>query len=110
MESDHHHKSLSEALLMLENSKEVENFLKDLCTPQELKALKERWEVCQLLDEGNLSYREINKLTGSSTTTIGRVSRFLNDEPYQGYRSLLNKIRKENENVKEVDNNRRLAM
>lgn len=98
MESDHHHHlDLFEALLLLENSEEAETFLKDLCTPQELKALKERWEVCQLLNERKLSYRQISNLTGSSTTTIGRVARFLNDEPYQGYKKILNKIRKEKE-------------
>ena len=107
MDEDHHHLSLFEAVVMLESSDEVVNFLKDLCTPQELKALQERWEVCQLLDDGELSYREISKQTGSSTTTIGRVSRFLNDEPYKGYRSVLDKIKKEKKdvqkNIKTVD-------
>ena len=85
---------------MLETSDEVMNFLRDLCTPQELKSLQERWEVCQLLADGALSYRQICKQTGSSTTTIGRVSRFLNDEPYKGYRKLLDKIKKEKKDVK----------
>lgn len=85
---------------MLETSDEVMNFLRDLCTPQELKSLQERWEVCQLLADGELSYRQISKQTGSSTTTIGRVSRFLNDEPYKGYRKLLDKIKKEKKDVK----------
>lgn len=92
---------------MLETSDEVMNFLRDLCTPQELKSLQERWEVCQLLADGELSYRQISKQTGSSTTTIGRVSRFLNDEPYKGYRKLLDKIKKEKrdvqKNIKTVD-------
>ena len=87
--------SLFEAFLKLETQQEVENFLKDLCTPQELKALRERWAVCQLLDKGELSYREISNLTGSSTTTIARVARFLNDEPYRGYKNLLDRIEKE---------------
>ena len=99
MDDDHHHLSLFEAVVRLENSEEVADFLKDLCTPQELKALQERWEVCQLLADGELSYRQISKQTGSSTTTIGRVARFLNDEPYKGYRKLLDKIKKEKQNV-----------
>ena len=99
MSDDQHHLSLYEAVVRLENSGEVADFLKDLCTPQELKALQERWEVCQLLADGELSYRQISKQTGSSTTTIGRVSRFLNDEPYKGYRKLLDKIKKERKNV-----------
>lgn len=95
MENDHHHLSLYEAVVMLETPVEVANFFKDLCTPQELRTMQERWEVCQLLADGELSYRQISKQTGSSTTTIGRVSRFLNDEPHNGYRNLLDKIKKE---------------
>lgn len=106
MENDHHHLNLFEAILLLENPMEVEEFLKDLCTPQELKTLSERWVVCQFLDEGRLSYRDISRKTGVSTTTIVRVSRFLNDEPYHGYRKLLNKI-KGDKNAEENDNNRR---
>ena len=109
MDDDHHHLNLFEAVVMLENSNEVADFLKDLCTPLELKALQERWEVCQLLADGELSYRQISKQTGSSTTTIGRVSRFLNDEPYKGYRKLLDKIKKEKrdvqKNIETVDSN-----
>ena len=38
-----------------------------------------------------MSYREINAQTGVSTTTIGRVARFLRDEPHGGYRAVLEK-------------------
>lgn len=41
--------NLNDAILLLENKKEVSEFLKDLCTPAELKALEERWSVAQLL-------------------------------------------------------------
>lgn len=85
--------TLAEAFLSLENLQEVDNFLRDLCTPQEIHALSERWRVCQLLNEGKLSYREINKITGASLTTIGRVARFLKDESYNGYKAILNKIK-----------------
>ena len=61
----------------------MEKFLIDLCTPAELKALSERWHVAQLLDKGEMSYREIYALTGVSTTTIARVARFLKDEPHK---------------------------
>lgn len=98
MEDDHHHLKtieLDEALLLLETTDEVHFFLKDLCTPQEITALKERWRVCQYLKVGTLSYRDIHRLTGASLTTIGRVARFLKDEPYQGYRLILNRINNE---------------
>jgi TrpR-related protein YerC/YecD len=85
--------SLFEAFLLLKTANEIEKFFIDLCTPQEIKTMKERWEVCQLLASGDFSYREIQKITGTSTTTITRVARFLNDEPYKGYLTLLNKIK-----------------
>jgi TrpR-related protein YerC/YecD len=85
---------LTEALLTIENKDEMNKFLKDLCTPQELNSLAERWNVCKLLNQGNLSYREINALTGVSLATITRVARFLKDEPHHGYRSVLSKIEK----------------
>jgi len=76
---------------MVKTKDEMERFLIDLCTPAELRALAERWHVAQLLDAGQQSYRDINALTGVSTTTIGRVARFLKDEPYQGYRTVLDR-------------------
>lgn len=84
-------KALAEALVSVRNTDEMERFLIDLCTPAELRALAERWHVAQLLNQGDASYRDINAETGVSTTTIGRVARFLKDEPYQGYRAVLDR-------------------
>ncbi len=83
--------NLFNALESLSNAKEIETFLTDLCTPQEISAFKERWEIAKLLDIGELSYREISAKTGASTTTVSRVARFLNNEPHGGYRSVLEK-------------------
>ncbi len=85
-------KDLALALASVESADEMERFLVDLCTPAELRALAERWHVAQILDAGEQSYREINALTGVSTTTIGRVARFLKDEPHQGYRTVLDRM------------------
>lgn len=63
---------------------ECRNFFRDLCTPAELQALVDRWQVVSLLEEG-LPYRRIHELTGVSVTTIGRVARFLTDG-FGGYR------------------------
>ena len=82
---------LEAALVHLGTEKDVRDFLVDLCTPAELRALSERWYVAQILDEGEKSYREIQADTGVSTTTIGRVARFLRDEPHGGYRAVLGK-------------------
>ena len=83
---------LCDAILLLKNREEIHQFLKDLCTPQEIKALSERWRVCRLLDQGELSYRDINSKVGASLATIGRVARFLNNEPYGGYQLVLERM------------------
>ena len=80
--------------MLLKNKNEVNDFLKDLCTPAELKALEERWSVAQLLYEDNLSYRDIATKLETSTTTVTRVARFLSNEPYQGYKKILKRIKK----------------
>lgn len=97
MEDDHHGNLslLEDAILKLETKEEVQKFFTDLFTPAELKAAKERWKVCQLLDYKELSYRQIQKITNASLTTIGRVARFLNEEKYHGYRIMLKKIKEE---------------
>lgn len=80
---------LCDALSRIDDTEAMRSVLIDLCTPAELRALSERWRVAQMLAEGEKSYREISAETGVSTTTIGRVSRFLKDEPHGGYRLLL---------------------
>ncbi len=92
-QTEAHINGLSAALTELESADETRRFLVDLCTPAELRALAERWHVARLLDETDLSYRDISAKTGVSTTTIGRVARFLKDEPHQGYRIVLDRIK-----------------
>jgi TrpR-related protein YerC/YecD len=82
---------LFEALAGLNRAEDVRRFMTDLCTPKELADFSERWRIAQLLHRGGLSYRDISALTGASTTTIGRVARFLANEPHQGYRLVLDK-------------------
>ena len=83
-------RSLSEALLCLENSQEMKQFLEDLCTPAELEAMVDRWRVAQLVDQG-YSYRDIRDITEVSVTTIGRVARFM-EMGTGGYRTVLDRI------------------
>lgn len=85
--------SLARALLVLETEKECEAFLRDVLTPQEYRAVSERWEIAQLLSEGELSYREIARKLGASVTTVTRVARFLKDEPYLGYKTVLDRLK-----------------
>jgi TrpR-related protein YerC/YecD len=89
--------ALCKAILALPDAATARRFLIDLCTPGEIRALSERWHVARLLDEGKLSYRQINEATGVSTATIVRVARFLRDEPHQGYRAVLDSLKPEAE-------------
>lgn len=92
-DSDAYKKRTEDALFSAVDSlgdiHECRNFFKDLCTPAELQALVDRWQVAELLRE-DLSYRRINELTGVSVTTIGRVARSLTDG-YGGYQAALDR-------------------
>jgi TrpR-related protein YerC/YecD len=81
--------ALFRAIVSLQDTRECGNFLRDLCTPAELQALVDRWQVVKLLQEG-LPYRRIHDLTGVSVTTIGRVARFLTDG-FGGYQAALDR-------------------
>ena len=89
---DEEAKALFEAFTHLHSGKEAARFLRDLATPAELAAFAERWRIARLLDGGELSYRDIALATGASTTTVGRVARFLREEDHQGYRLVLDRM------------------
>lgn len=84
--------ALLRALLCLRDTDEAQKFLVDLCTRKELRELGERLVIARLLDAGGLSYRDISAATGASTTTVGRVARFLQQEPHQGYRLVIDRM------------------
>ena len=91
--------SLFEAFKSIKNEKEFNNFLMDLCTPNEIKDLNDRFLVAQLLQDGKMSQREIAQNVKCSITTVTRVARFLNQEKYGGYKSILNNLKFINNNV-----------
>lgn len=76
----------------LDHPNDVQNFLYDVATPQEIAALAQRFEIAKLLWTTPLSYQKIARQTGASTTTVTRVARFLNQEPFGGYRMILSKF------------------
>jgi TrpR-related protein YerC/YecD len=95
MENHHSDETdLFETFALIESADEAKRFLTDLCTPSEIKAFTERWRVCRLLSLKRFSYRKIREQTGASLMTIGRVARFLNDESYGGYKTMLGKVKK----------------
>jgi TrpR-related protein YerC/YecD len=84
--------ALFAALVSLESVDECRAFLRDLCTPAELQALVDRWQVVELLEQG-LPYRKIHDMTGVSVTTVGRVARFLTDG-FGGYETAIRRTAK----------------
>jgi len=81
--------ALFRAIISLRSVTESRNFFRDLCTPAELQALVDRWQVVELLEQG-ITYRKIHDLTGVSVTTIGRVARYLTDG-FGGYRTAIDR-------------------
>lgn len=67
---------LMEAISLLKDKNEAEQFFTDLCTPAELESMADRWQVVPLLRQG-IPYRTIHEKTGVSVTTITRVARSL---------------------------------
>lgn len=84
-------KHLAKALRSVDEQKDMLNFLRDLCTLEELEELSRRWEVVLLLNKGK-SYRDIAKKTGVSTTTITRIAHWLNHGE-GGYKKALDKTK-----------------
>lgn len=81
---------LCKAVLTLDTKDQCYNFLEDICTIKELKALAQRLEVASLLREKK-TFAEIVEKTGASTATISRVNRCLMYGS-GGYDYVLNKI------------------
>ena len=73
---NHLTEQLCEAMASLKSKTLIANFLEDVCTISEYRALAQRFEVARLLDEG-VKYEDIVERTGASTATISRVKRCL---------------------------------
>ena len=84
---------LVRSLLSIETPEEAYRFLEDVLTIQEMKAITQRLEVAVML-RGKATYQEIVRQTGASTTTIGRVNRFL-QYGADGYNLILSRIEPE---------------
>ena len=83
---------LFEAILSLKDVEECRAFFQDLCTVAELKAMAQRLEVAQLLDQGFI-YNDILQQTGASSATISRVNRAL-QYGADGYKAVLPRLSK----------------
>ena len=85
-------RALFEAILELQNIDECRRFFYDLCTLSEMEEFSDRWLIARLLMK-KMPYRQISEKTGVSTTTIGRVARFLNNGN-DGYMTVLERLKK----------------
>ena len=81
---------LFEAIISIENLNECKNFFYDLCTPSEIEEFSTRWLIVKLLSK-NKPYRQIASETGVSTTTVGRVARYMK-HGNNGYNIILNRF------------------
>lgn len=91
-ETSEHYTQLFEAILSLKDVDECRAFFQDLCTVAELKAMAQRLEVAQLLDQGFI-YNDILQQTGASSATISRVNRAL-QYGADGYKTILPRLSK----------------
>ncbi len=81
---------LFKAILSIDSIKECKNFFYDLCTPSEIEEFSTRWLIVKLLSKKK-PYRQIALETGVSTTTVGRVARYMK-YGHDGYNTVLNKL------------------
>ncbi|KKT26342.1 MAG: TrpR like protein, YerC/YecD [Parcubacteria group bacterium GW2011_GWA2_43_9b] len=69
--------NLYRTILALKSSVEAEGFFRDLLTESEIAEFGNRWQAAQMLS-GGVSYPKIQAVTGLSTRTIARISKWLN--------------------------------
>jgi len=85
-------KELFIALVSLKDLSEAKKFLRDLLTEAELKEFANRWKVARMLNQ-KVAYKEIEKQTNMSSTTIARIQKWLTSG-MGGYRLMLKRIMK----------------
>ncbi|MBU1177641.1 TrpR, YerC/YecD [Patescibacteria group bacterium] len=74
-------------ILQLKNKAEAKKFFRDLLTEAELREFGNRWRAVQML-AAKIPYTEITKETGLSSTTVARISRWL-QKGQGGYKLML---------------------
>jgi len=80
--------------LALKDLKEAKMFLRDLLTEPEIIEFANRWQAAKMLDK-KISYSKIEKETGLSSTTIARISKWLNLGS-GGYKLMIDRLKKKN--------------
>jgi TrpR-related protein YerC/YecD len=83
-------KQFLQAVLSIKNTDEAERFLRDIMTEGEIREFSNRLEAARMLSK-SFKYEDIVKKTGLSSTTVARISKWLNG-PLGGYRIVLPRL------------------
>lgn len=83
-------RALIQAILALETPDEARRFLRDLMTEGEIMEFAKRLRAAKMLIQ-NVPYSIIEEKTGLSSTTVARVSKWLNGKQ-GGYKTIINKL------------------
>ena len=87
------HMAVYEAIASVKSVDECIQLFDDLLSVAELRAMEQRYQVAQMLDEG-LVYSAILEKTGASSATISRVNRSLQNGG-EGYRTVFARMKAE---------------
>ncbi|MEK7166976.1 MAG: YerC/YecD family TrpR-related protein [Patescibacteria group bacterium] len=87
-------KQLINAILTLKTFDEAKRFLRDLMTEKEIEEFSKRLQTAEMLN-AKISYSVIEQKTGMSSTTVARVSKWLNRKQ-SGYKIIINRLHHNN--------------
>jgi TrpR-related protein YerC/YecD len=73
---DHSHRRLYEVLAKINKPEDIQIFLEDLCTINEVNQMSQRLQCAELMLKG-YTYSQITELSSISSATLSRVSRCL---------------------------------
>nr|KKS46972.1 MAG: TrpR like protein, YerC/YecD [Candidatus Giovannonibacteria bacterium GW2011_GWF2_42_19] len=87
-------KQLIKAILSLETPDEAKRFLRDLMTEKEIVEFSKRLQTAEMLT-AKTPYSVIEQKTGLSSTTVARVSKWLNGKE-GGYKTIISRLHHHN--------------
>ncbi len=87
-------KQLIKAILSLETLDEAKRFLRDLMTEKEIVEFTKRLQTAEMLI-AKTPYSVIEQKTGLSSTTVARVSKWLNGKE-GGYKTIISRLHHHN--------------
>lgn len=87
-------KQLIKAILSLKTSDEAKRFLRDLMTEKEIVEFTKRLQTAEMLT-AKVPYSVIEQKTGLSSTTVARVSKWLNGKE-GGYKTIISRLHHHN--------------